>query len=70
MPGQSKIHRSALGVMLTGILFSSVLMHRNSPDTHIMVTHTRFIIHLQSKSNKTCRLKTYSVTFVYPLYNY
>ena len=31
--------------MLTGMVLSSVLMQRNSPDTHMMVTHTRLIHH-------------------------
>ena len=31
--------------MLTGIVLSSVLMQRNSPVTHIVVTHTRLMAH-------------------------
>ena len=31
--------------MLTGIVLSSVLMHRNSPVTHIVVTHTKLMAH-------------------------
>ena len=38
-------HRSDFGVILTGIALSSVLMHKNSPDTHIIVMHTIFINH-------------------------
>ena len=38
-------HRSAFGVMLTGIALNSVLMHKNSPDTHIIVIQTMFINH-------------------------
>ncbi len=33
--------------MLTGIALSSVLMHRNSPETHIRVTQTVLITHLE-----------------------
>ena len=33
--------------MFTGIVRSSVLMHRNSPVTHISAAHTRFITHLE-----------------------
>ena len=31
--------------MLTGIVLSSVLMQRNSPDTHIVVRQSRLITH-------------------------
>ena len=31
--------------MLTGMAFSSVFMHKNSPVTHIRVMHTMFITH-------------------------
>ena len=31
--------------MLTGMVLSSVLMQRNSPDTHMMVTATRLMHH-------------------------
>ena len=41
----SLYHRSAFGVMLTGIARSSVLMHKNSPDTHIIVMQTILINH-------------------------
>ena len=33
--------------MLTGIVLSSVLMHRNSPVTHISAAHTKFMTHLK-----------------------
>ena len=39
--------------MFTGIVRNSVLMHKNSPVTHISAAHTRFITHL----------KYYKITF-------
>ena len=49
-PVPTHIHTSDLALlpapaMLTGIVLSSVLMQRNSPDTHIVVTHTREMTH-------------------------
>ena len=41
----SSVLPAAAPAMLTGMVLSSVRMQRNSPDTHIVVTHTRLMHH-------------------------
>ena len=43
--GHSSVLADAAPAMLTGMVLSSVRMQRNSPDTHIVVTHTRLMHH-------------------------
>ena len=43
--GHSSVLAAAAPAMLTGMVLSSVRMQRNSPDTHIVVTHTRLMHH-------------------------
>lgn len=40
-----KFYKSVLGPKLNGIACSSVRKHRNSPQTHVNVTHTKFNNH-------------------------